>query len=689
MEGIEILEQKVNYKGLINAIDIKPDEYLLPLQEVIVNSIQSIEDRINPNDSGSIIIKVHRNLQTKLDLKNVGEEDYYPIIGYTVTDNGVGFTTKREEAFSTPYTNFNYQKGGKGMGRYTVLACFGSMEIESFFIQNNLQCNRKYKFDNVKGLQKYPEKNEDISKDFKTRTTVKLNNYLPEYYNYAFSSKVSLTDIADGIIQHCLLFFIDSNNSTTIRLLYDDQEIKDAIVLNDMYKSVIQIEKIEPDIQIEKLVEKFKLSYIRNFNGVHSHSIHLCANKRQVGNKQTLTQYIPSFKELYSEDKKYHLSIYVESEFLDRKNHPQRNRFMLSENLDKKNEFDEITLEELYKSISENIRNNYIQHISEAEKEKNERIEKYILNPSKPRLRYRHLLSIKDIFNDIPINATDDNLEAKLHEKEFKLELKRTKIFEKVFKKREYDKEEFGNIIQNILREEAAFSKDKLADLMIKRKAVIKLFQKYLEWRNNENFMLEEDLHNIIFTMGAETDNMPVEYHNLWLLDERFTFHTYTSSDKKTKKVKNIESDGNKEADILIYDTPWAYADNIDKINSLVVFEFKKPGKTLSDETKLDDLVIKYFQDLMKSKVRDEKKGKLLNIEDDTPKFGYVVCELNKDIINYNIRWNGFKKSAFGHLYKINPDLNLHIEAMTYEQMLEFSEKRHEAFFKTLGIDNL
>lgn len=688
MKGLEILEQKVNYQGLINSIDIKPDEFLLPLHEVIVNSIQSIEDRNNPQDKGSIIIRVHRNFQTKLNLEDE-EEVYHPISGFTITDNGVGFTNKREIAFSTPYTNFNYKKGGKGMGRYTVLACFGSMDIDSFFSEENNIYNRKYRFDNINGLQKYPE--EIIKNDengFKNKTTIKLNNFLPEYYEFANKCKISIKDIADNIIQHCLLFFIGSENYPTIRILHDEDNIEDAIVLNDIYKSVIEIEKTEKEISLENISDTFNLSYIRNYNGVHSHSIHLCANKREVGKKQSLTNYLPSFKELYNEGKKYHLSIYVESDFLDKKNHPQRNKFMLPENSAKKNDFDEVSLDELFKHISENVRVNYSQFIEEAEKEKNERIEKYILNPKKPRLRYRHLLNVKDAFSDIPINASDETLEARLHEKEYKLEQKREKVFEKVFKKKEYDKEEFGDIVHNILREEAAFSKDKLADLMIKRKSVIKLFQKYLEWREEGNFMLEEDLHNIIFTMGAQTDNMPIEYHNLWLLDERFTFHTYTSSDIKTKSNKNLESEGNKEPDVLIYDTPWAYSDNIDKINSLVVFEFKKPGKELNNDTKLDDLIEKYFRDLMKSKARS-KKGNLLNIENNTPKFGYIICELNKDLIQSNIDWHGFKKSAFGHLYKINPELNMHIEVMTYEQMLDFSEKRHHTFFRALGIDTL
>ena len=686
MDDILIIEQKVNYTGLINSIDIKPDEYLLPLHEVIVNSIQSIEDRTNPTDSGSIIIKIHRIFQEKLDLEDA--DDYQPITGFTVTDNGVGFTNKRETAFSTPFTNFNYEKGGKGMGRYTVLACFGNMEIESSFTDGKSVYNKKYKFDNLTGLQKYPDNVENFSDDFRNKTIVKLNNYRPEYFNFANKLRISIKDIADDIIQHCLLFFIGSADIPTIRLLYDNEKIEDAIVLNDIYKTVIEVEKNELNLKFSDIEQDFNLRYIRNYNGVHSHSIHLCANKREVGKKQSLTNYLPSFKELYNEDKKYYLSIYVESKFLDDNNHPQRNRFTFPEASNKKSDYDLFSLEELFTHVSDNVRINFSEHIQEAEKEKNKRIENYILNPHKPRLRYRHLLSVDNAFLDIPINASDETLEAKLHEKEFKLEQKRNKAFEKVFKKNEYDKEAFGEIVHKILNEEAAFSKDKLADLMIKRKSVIKLFQKYLQWRTDENFMLEKDLHNIIFTMGSETNTIPIDYHNLWLLDERFTFHSHTSSDVKTKSVKNVLSDGIKEADLLIYDVPCAYSDNLDKINSLVVFEFKKPGREISGSSNLDDLVLKYFRDLMKSKARSNK-GKILNIEDNTPKFGYVICELNKDNIEHNIKWNGFKKSAHGHLYKINPELNLHIEVMSYEQMLDFSEKRHEAFFKALGIDNV
>ncbi|QQM28042.1 hypothetical protein [Elizabethkingia sp. M8] len=344
----------------------------------------------------------------------------------------------------------------------------------------------------------------------------------------------------------------------------------------------------------------------------------------------------------------------------------------------------------LFKELAENVRNTYSKFIDEAEKEKSDRIKNYILDKEKPRLRYKHLLNIDNVFNEIPINATDETLEARLHEISFRLEQKREKAFEKIFKKKKYDKEEFGKIVHEVLREEASFSKDKLADLMVKRKSILKLFKKYLQWRDEENYMLEEDLHNIIFTMGADSDNTPYEYHNLWLLDERLSFHSYTASDRQLKTNKKLESDSQKEPDIFIYDIPCAYSDNPDKINSLVLFEFKRPGRDMdnSKDKKLDSQLEGYFFELSKSKAKNSK-GRYINVQKETPKFGYVVCELHKDLIDYNIDWNGFKKTPHETLYKVNPELNLYIEVIDYNHLVDFAEKRHEVFFKALGIDNL
>lgn len=680
------MAQTLNIGGFIAGIDIEPDEYLLPLHEVVVNSIQSIEDSKEPK-FGTISIKVIRRKQ--LSLEGGFEEPYRAIEGFEIYDNGVGFVKKRFQAFNDAFTDLNKVKGCKGVGRYTVLACFGSMEINSTFFENNNWFNRTFKFDVINGISPENEDNLTDSSEQDLKTVIKLNNYKNDFQDYITKNRVSLIDIAEGIIQHCLLYFI--NNQAPLIRIYDDNAPDQSIFLNDLYSNIVKFDNQVKSFRLKNIKSPFKLNYLRNYK-TKSHSFHLCANNREVGKKMSISIYIPSFVQSLQDelDERYYLSVYITGDFLDGKANYQRNRFSIPHKVDDKSSFDEISIEELLKDISDNVRIHYSDCIMSAEKEKNIRIRSYILNPKKPRLIFKHLLTVEDIFNDIPANITDERLESELHKKVYHLELKRSKAFEKAFSKKKYDKDEFGSIINFILKEEAAFSADKLADLMVGRKAIIKLFRKYLEWRNDENYMLEEDLHNIIFTMGAETDSMPKDYHNLWLLDERLNFHSFTTSDRSLNSNKHIDLKSRKETDLLIYDFPWAYSDNPNKINSLVVFEFKRPGRDMktSKDKKLDSQVSEYFEKLMESKSKSDK-GKLLNIEETTPKFGYIVCDLHKDLIDYNIKNNYFKKTPYGTLYKINTELNQYFEVMSYETMIEFAEKRHDAFFQALGIDNL
>lgn len=683
------MAQTLNIKGFIAGIDIEPDEYLLPLQEVIVNSIQSIEDMANPQE-GSISIKVIRSKQLVLNGHNGHEnQPYCSIEGFEIYDNGVGFINKRFQAFNDAFTDLNKRKGCKGVGRYTVLACFGSMEINSTFCENDKWFNRSFKFDSINGITPENDGNLVESHERKYKTVVKLNNYKKNFIEYINGQRVSIYNIAEGIIQHCLLYFI-SNEVPKIRI-YDENEPNKSIFLNDLYSTVVKFDKEVKSLKLKQVRFPFNLHYLRNYNN-KTHSFHLCANKREVGKKTNISNYIPSFiKNLQDENNgKYYLSVYITGDFLDEKANYQRNKFSIPQKNEDKNTFDAISIDELLTDISNNIREHYCDWILTAEKEKNKRIHNYILNPKKPRLAYKHLLTVESIFDDIPSNITDERLESELHKKVFQLEQKRTKAFEKAFSKKKYDKEEFSNIIHNILNEEAAFSIGKLADLMVRRKAIIKLFRKYLEWRDNENYMLEEDLHNIIFTMGAESKVMPTDYHNLWLLDERLTFHSFTTSDKQIRTNQHINSDSQKETDLLIYDFPWAYSDNPNHVNSLVIFEFKRPGRDMntSKDKKLDSQVEEYFELLMKSEAKSEK-GKFLNIEDNTPKFGYIICDLHKDLIEFNVKHNYFKKTPYNTLFKINPELNQYFEVMSYETMIEFAEKRHDAFFKALGIENV
>jgi hypothetical protein len=616
------------------------------------------------------------------------EKPYKPIEGFEIFDNGVGFIKKRFAAFNNAFTDLNKKKGCKGVGRYTVLACFGSVNIDSTFQERKEWYNRSFNF-TVQGVN--PEGNKNLSKADKSKaqTVVKLNNYKKNFQKYIIDNQISLHDIATGIIQHCLLYFLEPE-VPKIRI-YNENESEDSIFLNDIFSEVIKFDSDDKTLRLKEIKENLTLNFIRNYEN-KSHSFHLCANKREVGRKINISTHIPSFAKalLDGDENKYHLSVYVTGKILDDKANYHRNKFALPVKAEDKNVFDQISIEELLGSVSESVKSEYSEWLQEAEKDKSERIHNYILNPDKPRFAYKHLLSVENVFDDIPANASDEKLEVELHKKAFHLEQKRKRAFDKAFKKKKFDKDEFSTIIKTVLKEEAAFSQGKLADLMIQRKSVIKLMRKYLKYRAKDKYMLEEDLHNIVFTMGAESDVMPNDYHNLWLLDERLAFHSFTTSDKQMRTNQHINSDSQLEPDLLIYDFPWAFTDNPSHVNSLVIFEFKRPGRDMntSEDKKLDSQVDNYFERLMESKAKSDE-GEYLQISDHTPKFGYVICDLHPDLVEYNRRFNGFKPTPHGTLFKINSEINQYIEVMSYQTMLDFAEQRHDVFFKALGIESL
>jgi hypothetical protein len=680
------MSQVINISRYVSSLDLEPDDYLLPLHEVVVNAIQSIEDSKNKK-SGLINITIIRDSQ--LTIKNEFEEPYKPILGFEIEDNGIGFIEKRFKAFHEWGTELNVKKGCKGIGRYTVLACFGSMEIISEFKDKDKYYKRKFKFDAINDIVPDGEKSLKPISPTNNKTIVKLNSYLKKYKETIVKKKIGINEIADSIIQHCLLYFLE--NDAPLIILKEKETEAGKVILNDKFKSVIKTDRSPENINIGKLTDKFTLHYIRNYNN-RSHSIHLCANKREVGEKINAANYIPAFVKPLADDtdSKYYLSIYTTGSYLDEKANSQRTKFLFPLKEVDKNSFDKLSFEELFKGLASNIRSKYETSISETEKEKNETIRNYILNKKKPRLIYRHLLDMEEVFEDIPYNPSDEKLEEELHRKTYELEVNRKKAFDRLFKKKKYDKEEFHEIVNKILKEEAQFSYSKLADLLIHRKSIINLFKKYIQWRSERNHWLEEDLHNLIFTMGAESNTMPFDYHNLWLLDERLAFHRYTTSDRQIRTNQHTNSDSQKETDLLIYDFPWAYSDDPNRVNSLVIFEFKRPGRDMltNKDKELDSQVREYFQNLMESKSTNDK-GDFLKIKDATPKFGYIVCSLHEELIEWNVKHNFFKRTPYGTLFKINPELNQYFEVMDYNDMIDFADKRHLAFFKALGINDI
>ena len=93
---------------------------------------------------------------------------------------------------------------------------------------------------------------------------------------------------------------------------------------------------------------------------------------------------------------------------------------------------------------------------------------------------------------------------------------------------------------------------------------------------------------------------------------------------------------------------------------------------------------MKYFDDFLYAETKTNYKGNQIIVQKDTPKYGFIVMDnIPKALATYNLD-KGWKKTPFGTFYKIMDAINLHIEVLTFRQLINFSRERHSPFFNKL-----
>ena len=212
--------------------------------------------------------------------------------------------------------------------------------------------------------------------------------------------------------------------------------------------------------------------------------------------------------------------------------------------------------------------------------------------------------------------------------------------------------------------------------------------EKYLNWsEENNNYEEEEVLHNLIYTMGGNQDTIPYDKHNLWLLDDRLTFHRFIYSDKEIKAHVPAEgSTSKKETDIAIYDTTYYYGEKNDysEINSVVVFELKRPDRSITYE-EFSKQMREQILGIQEGKLKDYNKANVLTGES-TPVYYYYVVDANTySMLKKNSKLEGFKETPYKSLMRMVD--SVYIEILTYQTILINAKRRNKVFFKKLGIE--
>ena len=186
--------------------------------------------------------------------------------------------------------------------------------------------------------------------------------------------------------------------------------------------------------------------------------------------------------------------------------------------------------------------------------------------------------------------------------------------------------------------------------------------------------------------MRTTSDDVPFEQQNLWIIDERLTYHSFLSSDKPLKNLEPIDNLSGSRPDILIFDRPLAFGADDQPLSSIVVVEFKRPDRDdYRDEDPISQ-VYRMIREVREGKMKDSHGRLLKPASSQIPSYAYIICDLTADLEIRVQNMGAFRTPDNQGYYGFNPHLNAYYEIISYTKLLSDARKRNRVLFDKLNI---
>lgn len=670
----------IDLKGRVNRLTLAERNMLLPVFEAIINSIHAIEDTKVPN--GQIEIVVERSPQSSMNLNGDEKKSLSEIIGFKVVDNGIGFTNDNYESFKREYSTYKAKRGGLGLGRFMWLKAFSDVKIYSHYYQNKQPTHRTFAF-NLKtpdGIANPILETLDKDVDFKRKTEVRLIGFKDPYKS---KCPKRLTTIADRIVEHCLIYFLQED--CPIIILKDSD---DNIILNDYFQELTFGNTFKDDFKIGDY--EFNITLLKWFEHEQftTHKIALCANNREVEsfNVNKVFPDVSSKIEDADSGKQYLIVCYIEGNYFDSNINDERTEIRFSK--DELYDNGLVSQAELYNALQPIIKSYFEKEIERFKSKKLERIENFIAEKAP---QYRVLNKYLDSFEDVIVtdSTSDQDLDLKLYKKLQNIEYDFRKETIEVLNDGKVDDPHFLKEKYSKLYEELSdINKSKLAQYVVHRRYILELFEKSLELNDNGKYELEDTVHGIIYPTKKNSNQIDYDNQNLWIIDERLSFHRFLSSDKPLNTIEGFENDCADRPDLMIFDNPISYVEGDEApFNSVVLVEFKRPMRKGYNEIEDNPIVqlYDYVREIRKGK-KLTSSGRTYDIGDHTRFYCYLICDRNEKIDQY--AENAQLEKSFDGLgwFGYNKPLRCTIDILPFNQVLSNAKKRNRVLFYKLGI---
>lgn len=664
---------EVNIKGLVENIRTRTNVYT-PIIEAVVNSIDAVDE--TGRKDGKIEIIIQRSNQQPLNLDSTALPD---ISSIKIQDNGIGFNRENRDSFDTLYSDQKIEKGGKGFGRFMFLKYFESVKVESIYNDKNVSWFRTFNFGSDKKII-----DEEVVIEVK-KTNAKTTLFLENIKENNLDKKVDT--FARKILEKLLIYFINDKYICP-KITVVEEGKADISILNDFLNKengeIQQVLSEEFTLKKDTASKKFQVKIFKIFYPHNQKSkISLVAHNREV-TETLLSEYVPEFADEFFQEfenqdktkttKDYIIKTYVLGDYLDANVSLERGDFKFSDHNSFFCDFSQKDIEQQAAEITKKIFN---EEVRKRIEKKRGRIEAYVNEEAPWNKEYLQDIDI----STMPYHLDNETIELEIHKAKFKQERIVKAQVKAIIDNPESEIDESVNeLINKISKAEMS----ELAHYVALRKTILGIFKKSLELGDTGKYSQENAVHNIIFPTKKDSISTSYSNHNLWIIDEKLNFTEYVSSDKP------LNGGTSDRVDLLIYNKQMMFRGGDEAGNPITIFEFKRPQRDdfINGSSKDDpvDQVIRYVNEIKEGKHKTPK-GRDISVAENTPFYGFVVCDLTQKVKEWLFKTKDFKQMPDGKgWYRWYDNNNLYVEVISWDKVLRDAELRNKIFFDKLGI---
>lgn len=624
---------------------------------------------------------------------NLDDDKPGPIEAFIVTDTGVGFTDTNYDSFQTVDSPYKAAHGGKGLGRFLWLKAFLRVEIESHYRPNGhdgLLC-RSFSFvtsDDDQPCEPTP------SKQPRPGTTVRLIGYRSPY---ADEVPRQLEVIAQRLIGHFLPLFLDPAGPN-FALLDAAEEIDLRAFFRDNFQAFATERNLVVAGQTFSLIG-FRL---RGALATH-HELVYAAHFREVITER-LAKFLPNLKsKLYEGDQGgFYFLAFLQGSFLDEKVNSERTDFSIPKEATAADSAgpaadalpaepdllaDEISMKAIRDAALSTVSEELQPFLDEINTQKEAALTSYIAQDAP---QYRVLMRYKtDFIDQIPPQASKTEMEMALHRQLYQRQVALRQESSRILAEADAAQEpqDYFDRFKDFMERFNEVGKSALAQYVVHRRVILELLGKALSKDpTTGKYALEKTVHRLVFPMRTTSDDVPFEQQNLWIIDERLTFHSFLASDQPLSSMSVLDANSDSRPDILIFDRPLAFTEDGQPLTSMVVVEFKRPDRgDYRDEDPVTQ-VYRMVREIRSGHRKDHKGREVRPLTDTIPAYCYIVCDLTGPLETRLQNMGAFRTPDNLGYYGFNQTLNAYFEVISYRKLLSDAQKRNRILFEKLNL---